>query len=297
MNQEPLYNVNQHERDSRISFQEEGHLYTVDGKQDYISTTTFIHTFFEHFDANGAIVNMICKDICSNLTSGEKKNDIEKYLGMNKEQIKKSIHKEWDNLDINYKFSNGNYKGMSPNEIKEKWNNDCNLASTQGTKMHASFERYFNNERIPNDPDETTIEFSYFKNFVTEVVNKKNLVPYRSEWIVFDDIHKVCGSIDMVFEAEPGVVDIYDWKRSKEIKTENQWRKGNAPVDHLDDCNYNHYSLQLNLYRHFLENFYNKKVRDMILVIIHPNQKNYQLFPVKRMEIEINNMLKTRVVS
>jgi hypothetical protein len=293
---QPLYQINPHERDPRISFKEEGHVYTVDGVEgNYISTTTFIHTFFEHFDADGAIVNMICKDICSVLTSGEKKNNVEIYLGMNKEQIKNTIRKQWNDMSCNYKFCAGNYQGMSANEIKNKWETDCNIASTQGTRMHATIERYFNNERIASDPDETTVEFSYFKNFLQEVVEIKNLKPYRSEWVVFDDIHKVCGSIDMVFEVEPGVVDIYDWKRSKEIKLENQWKKGNPPVQHLEDCNYNHYSLQLNLYRHMLETFYNKKVRDMVLVIMHPNQKNYKLFEVQRMEKEINDMLQTRV--
>lgn len=291
----PLYDVNKHERDCRISFKEEGHAYTVDGVEgNYISTTTFIHTFFEHFDADGAIVNMICKDICTLLNNGDKKDETEPYMGFNKEQIKNTLKSQWETISKNYKFSSGNYKDMTPEGIKQKWEYDCNLASTQGTKMHASIERYFNNERIENDPDEKTIEYSYFCNFLKDVVEVKNLKPYRSEWIVFDDIHKVCGSIDMVFEVEPGVVDIYDWKRSKEIKLDNQWRKGNPPLDHLDDCNYNHYSLQLNIYRHMLETFYNKKVRDMVLVIMHPNEKNYRLFQVKRMEKEIANMLKTR---
>jgi len=286
----PLALIYPHERDSRISFQEEGHVYTVDGVQgNYISTTTFIHTFFEEFDADGAIINMMCKDI-SNLA--EKPS---RYRGLSKDKIKDTIRKDWDNMSQTYSFSVGNYSGMTPVTIKEKWDTDRENASTSGTNMHASIERYFNKERIENDPLESTTEFSFFLNFMEEVVKPKGLKPYRSEWIVFDEPHKVCGSIDMVFEVEPGVVDIYDWKRSKEIKKENSWRTGDPPVNHLEDCNYNHYSLQLNLYRHMLETFYGKKVRDMVLVVLHPNQKNYQLYPVRRMEKEINDMLITRL--
>ena len=36
--------------------------------------------------------------------------------------------------------------------------------------------------------------------------------------IVWDKELKLCGSIDMLFENEFGELELYDWKRCKEIK-------------------------------------------------------------------------------
>ena len=45
---------NAHSFDKRIKFQEEGHIYWIDGdKTDLISSTTFIKSFFNPFDSNG----------------------------------------------------------------------------------------------------------------------------------------------------------------------------------------------------------------------------------------------------
>ena len=39
---------------------------------------------------------------------------------------------------------------------------------------------------------------------------------------VFDEDVKLAGSIDMIFEREDGDLEIYDWKRCKEIRKSNQ---------------------------------------------------------------------------
>jgi ATP-dependent exoDNAse (exonuclease V) beta subunit len=255
-----LSKLNQHERDSRISFQEEGHLYTVDGVTgDYISTTTIIHTFFEHFDAEKIIYKMM----------------------MNKEKWKES-----------------KYFGMEPEEIKKQWEDIGNEASHKGTIMHAAIERFYNQERIDNCPDEATPEFHHFLKFHQEIVAINSFSPYRTEWLVFDHESKICGSVDMVFQKSGDAEDeiyIYDWKRSKEMKLKSfGGKKGNPPLDHIMDCNYMHYCLQLNMYRHILETYYQKKVKDMVLVVMHPIFDSYKTFQVPRMEKEIMDIIEYR---
>jgi ATP-dependent exoDNAse (exonuclease V) beta subunit len=122
-----------------------------------------------------------------------------------------------------------------------------------------------------------------------------DLVPYRSEWEVWSEEYKLAGSIDMVFyrKSDDSYV-IYDWKRSKEIKMENSWESGHPPLDHLPNANYWHYTLQLNTYRWFLETYYGLKISDMYLIILHPDNSNYQRFKLNRLETEIQNMLDDR---
>ena len=54
-----LATVNADDRDKYISFEEEGHKYTVCGKTDYTSVTTWIHSLFENFNSDRVINNMM----------------------------------------------------------------------------------------------------------------------------------------------------------------------------------------------------------------------------------------------
>jgi hypothetical protein len=129
-----------------------------------------------------------------------------------------------------------------------------------------------------------------------------DLEPYRSEWEVFTDATdgsgtkiKLCGSIDMVFRRKSdGKFVIYDWKRSKEIKSDNPFKTGLAPLNHLPDTNYWHYTMQLNIYKWILETYYGLEVADLYLVILHPEQASYQRMRLNIMTDEVDAMIECR---
>ena len=51
--------TNSHTRDSRIQFFDEGHIYDVDGRRDFVSCTTFVHKFYKEFDPDFVINRMM----------------------------------------------------------------------------------------------------------------------------------------------------------------------------------------------------------------------------------------------
>ena len=107
---------------------------------------------------------------------------------------------------------------------------------------------------------------------------------------------RFAGSIDMVFEREDGTLMIYDWKRCKEIKKVaafNTFAKTEC-IDHIPDTNFWHYSLQLNTYRAILEDKYDKKVSEMCLVCLHPDNDSFKLFKVPFMDNEIKSLFELR---
>ena len=67
----------------------------------------------------------------------------------------------------------------------------------------------------------------------------------------------LCGQSDLV-EVINGKINIIDYKTNKEIKTESykNWEgisdKMSAPISSLDDCNFNHYALQLSIYMYII---------------------------------------------
>lgn len=183
------------------------------------------------------------------------------------------------------------YGDKTVDQVKQEWVQTGKDASERGTRLHKFIENVYNG--IEDDPPiDIAVEVTWFYNFLE---NTRFLTPYRTEWFIWDDQYKIAGSIDMVFQLEPAIapnkVAIYDWKCSKEIKTNNKYERGRGPVRHLDDCNRNHYFLQLNLYKHILEKNYGLNVVEMYLVIIHKTNDNYMLIPVENMQAEIKAML------
>lgn len=247
-----LANIHPHSRDKRIVFEEEPHLYYIDGSCDgYMSVTTFNHSHFEHFDADNIIKKMMSSE----------------------------------------KWTQNKYYGLTPQQIKDKWNKNRDDAASAGTKMHYDIECYYNNS--PNEND--SIEYQYFQCFLKD---HSHLKPYRTEWTVFHEDLKLAGSIDMVFQNNDDTLSIYDWKRCREISKTNGFDKwGNKEcIEHLPDSNYWHYCLQLNTYKAILEEKYNKTVTDLYLVCLHPENKNksYQKIKVVNLQNEVKDLFNIR---
>ena len=247
---------NRHPRDERIEFDEPTHKYTMDGANTkWISCTGFIHDFFPHFDPKAAL-----------------------------RAIKRGKN-----------YATSKYYGKTDQEILDGWSNSGKEASGLGTAMHLAIEQFMNGSHdIIDDSVKQTKEWKYFTNFWADC--GPDLVPYRMEWEVFSLEHKLAGSIDAIFyRPSDGKYVIYDWKRSKQIKMENDYEKGHYPLDHLSNCNYWHYSLQLNIYKWFLETFYGLEIADLYLIILHPDNKNYHRLRLNMLPDEVQSMLDCRL--
>ena len=191
----------------------------------------------------------------------------------------------------NWKDPSYKYYGMTREEIKASWDRNRDAASGAGTKMHYDIECYYNQMPVQND----SIEYSYFLQFVKDFPELK---AYRTEWMIYYEELKLSGSIDMIFELPDGSLQIYDWKRSKEIKYEADFGKYalTPSIRHLPDTNFWHYSLQLNTYKKILETKYGKRISGMYLVCLHPDNpnKSYERIEVANLEKEMEVLFAER---
>ena len=197
------------------------------------------------------------------------------------ESIANNIIKSRKMTDPKYKYYN-----MTKPDILKMWADSGAAASEAGTLMHLDIEVFSNGFIVNND----SVEFKYFKNFLNDY---PTLTPYRTEWMVYYEELKISGSIDMVYRDNvSGEFYIYDWKRSKEIKYDDPRCDfcTTKCINHIPNLNFWHYSMQLGIYKRILEDKYDVKIAGMYLIILHPDQKNYERIQVANLDTEIDQM-------
>lgn len=246
---------NPHPRDANISFQEEGHIYTVCGQTDYTSVTTFIHSHFRHFDAE-AIADKI-------LTNRKYKTD------------------------PSYK-----YYQRSKEDILAEWAQNGAEASKLGTQMHYNIELFYN-EESPAEPD-TSLEYQYFLRFQEDhkdfTAFRTEYLVYYEEYKISGSIDMVFlnpdGKTYSIYDWKRVKAIEY------ESSFGNQGGLTEC-ISHLPDTNCFHYSLQLSLYRYILERKYGMIVTDLCLVVMHPDHPNktYEKVHVQYLEKEVEDLL------
>jgi len=198
-----------------------------------------------------------------------------------------------ENMFKGNKMNDPTYKyfGMTKAEIKDSWDKNRIEASTAGTNMHNDIERFYNDIPVENN----SIEYNFFLKFVADFPELK---PYRTEWTVYYEEFKLSGSIDMIFENSDGTLQIYDWKRCKEIKYDPEFGKmaKTKCIKHLPDTNFWHYSLQLNTYKKILEEKYDKRITDLYLICVHPENpyQTYDRIKVPVLEKEMKDLFEYR---
>ncbi len=150
--------------------------------------------------------------------------------------------------------------GIDPKKIQEIWEAEADRAVTLGTYYHnqreadlcalASIER--EGKTVPIIAPVPLLESG-----IKMAPSQKLEEGVYPEHMVYLKSAGICGQSDLV-EVVNGKINIIDYKTNKEIKTESfvNWEgmsdKLMFPIDSLDDCNFNHYAIQLSIYMYIM---------------------------------------------
>lgn len=105
----------------------------------------------------------------------------------------------------------------------------------------------------------------------------------------------LAGQPDLLMKDADGSVVVVDWKRSRDVRFENDRRSLRYPVSHLPDSNGWLYCLQLNVYRYLLESEYGFTVSGMFLAVVHPESEAPRLIACPRMQAEVDAIVEYEI--
>jgi hypothetical protein len=149
--------------------------------------------------------------------------------------------------------------GMTVDQIQEVWRKESDRACTLGNWYHDQREQDITNcdTIVRYEKVLPVIKPMQDEHGLKVAPSQKLMDGIYPEHMVYMRSAGICGQSDLV-EVADGYVHITDYKTNKEIKTESfrNWegvsQRMNAPVSHLDDCNLNHYNLQLSIYMYMI---------------------------------------------
>jgi hypothetical protein len=314
--------MNLHPRDALIEFDAGPHKYTCAGESNYLSVTTWLHTHFPPFDADAIIKKMNLTNP-KNKYYGQTPEHIKAGWDQVRDEaatagtaMHAAIEEYWVGVGGHPPgppLSGGAEADRgSVREYPVQAGAEASGGSVREYPVPAGAEASGGSVReypVPAGAEASLSSFAvhplsasahsaacprggvwgvspHFAQFITD---HPFLRCYRAEWMIFDEDVRLAGSIDFVSENADGTLTLYDWKRCKEIKKTNPFG-GFAETEciaHLPDTNYWHYALQLNTYKTILERKYEKKIKEMFLVGLHPALPSYQLLKVPHLRQEL----------
>jgi hypothetical protein len=148
--------------------------------------------------------------------------------------------------------------GLSMEEIQEAWENEGKRAVDLGTWYHDQREKDLTDHMtIDRLGVSIPIIKPLYEGDIKQAPNQKLTEGIYPEHFVYLKSAGICGQSDRV-EVVKDTVDIYDYKTNKEIKLQGFKNyqgvvsKMYSCCSHLDDCNFNHYALQLSVYMYII---------------------------------------------
>ena len=189
--------------------------------------------------------------------------------------------------------------GRTQQSVLDEWKEKADTACDFGTNIHDVLERMFlapGRILIPQNDDEANILQAYNRTKQLEFLTGE-VIP---EQIVFHKKYKLAGQSDLIHHCLPSSkyskikqFDVGDHKTNANFRYYDPYCNYlKAPLNHLAQCEYNTYALQLSTYAYFYELMTGMKCRKLFVLYYWREHNIFQVIPMNYMKLEVMMMLK-----
>jgi ATP-dependent exoDNAse (exonuclease V) beta subunit len=154
------------------------------------------------------------------------------------------------------------------------WLKKWKFTREEGTKVHKEIEDFIK-DNIPCKHPKAKSAEHYIR---TELGECKII----SEYKVFSELLGIAGTIDGFVMSEDNTISLLDWKTNEEITAKSYHNGILPPTEDLEDSKLLRYTLQLNVYKYLLENYYDTIVDNMYIVHIADGNWSKIMVPDKQ---------------
>jgi len=143
-------------------------------------------------------------------------------------------------------------------ELVALWEEKGRLAAKAGTRLHENCERHILGQMdLLNSPQDEVekINFKLAYDAIEEMKRDRTVVKFEPEKRMYSDRLGLVGVIDLLVTHIDGSYTLYDWKNVKDLSQFGFRNKcGILPCTrNIQDSNYWHYALQLQIYEIMLK--------------------------------------------
>lgn len=143
-------------------------------------------------------------------------------------------------------------KGISQEELLEKWEAKRNASVEKGNYIHDFIENRIKLENYQDDTNFYSKERLQFLDFEKDFLKDKLII--YSEKVLYDCNYLLAGTIDCLAYDELNKKLFYiDWKTNEKISFFNKYKNFKFPLNKYQQCSKEVYSLQLSFYRFIIE--------------------------------------------
>lgn len=249
------------------------------GLQEHITFKEDTHQYFdpsgEEYTSVSRILRLVTPDFDKKAVSGFMAKKMAKEEGISIDQAQHRILNEWEEAK-DYSIDHGNFIHNNLEAYLKSGTCDAKVISA-GKRILSFLSSYYR---------------------------------YYPEAILYSGKHKAAGTADLPVQRQrkrDGVWDFYDFKTNvkkgiyfdsikrmdgKIEKHYNRFLK--APLDHLEDSNYNTYCLQLSIYAYMAETTFGAKVGRLGIIFIGKDM-SIKMYPVPYMRFEAIALLEAHL--
>lgn len=239
-----------------FKFYESDHHYEYKGKRIGISATTFIHQYANEFDENAMAKRVAKRD------------------------------------------------GKTIEQILDEWHYKRDFSCDKGTTVHEYTQSLFSGAEYRKLTFDESKEYldavdkcqRQADNFYTDY--KDRLEHLADEFTIGSERYDIASNVDHLFYNKlTGGLVLVDYKTNKEMSGYNKkaYKKAmKVPLQKLNDDAYNHYKIQLSIYKFLIEEYTNLQVEEMFIVYFSENIDCYEIIDVPYLYKEVKNILEWR---
>ena len=198
-----------------------------------------------------------------------------KYVFRSPTGILVNFKEHFDSHGISERYVIKHGLNISAAELREQWAEKARVASERGSKLHAYCESIYDGWDFGSIPDEPQARHAEDALRLLDTVGWKLV---KTELLVYNKKLRLAGQVDLLLKIQQKnntFLGIFDYKFLKEPihrksfynPMKGGYKMMTGPFKHMMDCNYYHYSIQMELYRMLMGDL-GKQVRKKTLVVM-----------------------------